>query len=835
MFTIELPDGREIELHGLTDTMNLAFVHGAMITGNIAPTSKGHLRSVTKIAAKIIYNQEKFTEEYHSRVCGSRSALAWVLCATHRCSAPQEMGPESPISSGERADYSAISLTQSSSDAAASSPENQVLAAQRMTTTSLSSISPACRRSTPGNGCQLLVLKNDDMLPASHWDALYYAVAAEIKFLYDDLQIRFGKNWGRGTYVLHSFGTGEGVRHDVCVVELASMLERFWNDLMQPSVVAAIDYRVKQKNAFNQLGGVPEMTQILAAYGMVSIDGATPQQIWHVLEVDFVPAITQALNGDVRDNANLVSPRSAMRRYSPAVKYGLDPDYLHCSCPDHCECRIICAFDDTGCTCEIQRQRMGITPMRKKTPPPLLPIPQPQLLTTLLAAQQQMPAPRVPAAHGPVIQDRTISAGTVRARRAAFEGPNLQLAISGPAHIDATTQGKEAEDAEGYRQLVRDHPAAAEESNTQAVPTRKPLPYTQQPGRPRNAEPKTPVRAAKGVIPLGFFGDYSGERYPAEATFRAPPTVSPPAYGATLHPIAAAVSMAITRGEASPDNSGLFAQPLIVKRSHAPAPSSRIPFMGEEVPQPRFGENLGNKGYETAATLRALEGMEVTTKTPKSATQITQSFPVPTRGNIREPDSLFSTPPPHQTYATPSGPRYGSAAGNEPFPRLSFDRTSPDPSRPFTTVLPSLISSPELRAHAQSAASNADLTSMTPHRDNITPRPATVQRYVSAGGLTPLHEREEITPPDLDFMRHPPSGLGSYSKEALMKAAEQLYAQEQSEKETRVKSEDSVRSNRVSDGENVREGRERVSTGTGKVGERFKRMFSRTFSGSGNE
>nr|OQO24238.1 hypothetical protein B0A51_12294 [Rachicladosporium sp. CCFEE 5018] len=812
MFTIELPDGREIELHGITHTMNLAHVHGAMITGNIAPSSMGHLRSVTKTAAKVIYNQEKFTEEYHSR----------------------EMGPESPTSSGARANSSAVSLAQSFLEADASSPESRAPAAQRAERTSPSSISPTCRRSTPGNGCQLPALKNADMLPASHWDALYYAVAAEIKFLYDDLQIRFGKHWERGTYVLHSFGTGEGVKHDICVVELASMLERFWNDLMQPSVVAAIDYRVKQKNAFNQLGGVPEMTEILAAYGMVSIDGATPQQIWRMLEVDFVPAITQALNGDVRDNANLMSPRSAMRRYGPAVKHDLDPDYLHCSCPDHCECRIICALSDPGCTCETQRQRMGIVPMRKKTPPPLLPIPQPQLLTALLAAPQQTPAPRVPAAHSPIIQDRSISAGTVRARRAAFETPNPQLATPTPAQIGAVTRGDSSGVAEGYRQLALDHPAATEEYNTQAVPTRKPLPYTQRPGRPCIAEPKTPVRVAKDVTPLDFFGDYSGQRYPAEATFRAPPTVSPPVYGATLQPVAVSASKGIAPAELSPDNSGLFPQPLIIKRNNASTPSSRIPFMGEEVPQPRFGENLGNKGYETAATLRALEGMEITTKTPKSATQITQSFPVPTRGNIREPDSLFSTPPPHQTFATPSGPRYGSAAGNEPFPRLSSDRNSLDPSRPFTTVLPFLISNPKLRAHAQSAASITDLTSTTPHRDNITPRPATVQRYVSAGGLTPLHEREEITPPDLDFMRHPPSGLGSYSKEALMKAAEQLYAHEQTERESRVKSEDSVRSNKVSDGENVREGRERVSTGTGKVGERFKRMFSRTFSGSGN-
>ncbi|KAK6423103.1 hypothetical protein LTR95_016589, partial [Oleoguttula sp. CCFEE 5521] len=752
MITIELPDGREIELHGLTDTMNLAYFHGNMIAGIITPSPMDHLRSVTKTAAKVIYNQEKFTEEYHSRVCGTRSALAWVLCATHRLSAQQEMAHDSFTFSGVRAGSSRFIATSSFSEDVASSPIHQSVAATGANTVSPSPISPACKRSAPGQRCQLPALKNANMLPASYWDALYYAVAAETKFLYEDLQTRFGKKWERGTYVLHSFGTGEGVRYDVCVAELASILERFWNELMQPSVVAAIDYCVKQKNALRKVGGVPDMTEILAADGMINIDGASPEQIWYMIEVDFVPAIAQALNEDVRDNANLVSPRSAMRRYSPSVKYGLDPDYLHCTCPERCKCRTVCALSDTGCTCEIERQRQGIVPVRKKTPPPLLPIPQPQQLTALLAASYQTPAPRVPAAHSPIIQDRSISTGTVRARRAAFETPNLQLAIPAPAQIGAMIRGVSSGVAEGYRQLALDHPAATEEYDTQAVPTRKPLQYTQHPGRPRNAEPKTPVRVAKDVTPLDFFGDHSGQRYPAEAIFRAPPTVSPPVYGATLQPVAVSASKRIAPAELSPDNSGLFPQPLIIKRNNAPTPSSRIPFMGEEVPQPRFGENLSNKGYETAATLRALEGMEITTKTPKSATQITQSFPVPTHGNIREPDNLFSTPPPHQTYATPSGPRYGSTAGNEPFPRLSSDRTSPDPSCPFTTVLPSLISNPELRAHAQSAASNTDLTSTTPHRDNITPRPATVQRYVSAGGLTPLHEREEITPPDLDFM-----------------------------------------------------------------------------------
>ncbi|OQO12723.1 hypothetical protein B0A48_02187 [Cryoendolithus antarcticus] len=796
MITIELPDGREIGLHGLTDTMNLAYVHSNMIAGIITPASMDYLRSVTKTAAKIIYNQEKFTEEYHSRVCGSRSALAWVLCATHRCSAPQEMTRDTFSFDSEGVDFSGLSSTQSFSEDATRSSNYQSSAVTDANAASPSPISPTCKSSTPGKSCQLPTLKNADMLPASCWDALYYAVAAEIKFLYQDLRERFGYKWERGTYVLHSFGTGEGVRYDVCVVELASMLERFWNDLMHPSVVAAIDYCVKRKNAFKQHGGVADMTEVLAADGMISVDGATAGQIWYMLEVDFVPAITQALNTDVGDDTHLMSPRSAMRRYGPAIRYGLDADYLHCSCPDGSYGHLSHAQKDAAAS----------------------------------FADTTAPAARYTA--------RCFAAdlaGTVRARRAAFETPNLQLAIPAPAQVGAVTRGNSSGIAEGYRQLALGHPAATEEYNTQAVPTRKPLPYTQQAGRPRVAEPKTPVRVPKDANPLGFFGDNSGQRYPPEATFRAPPIVSPPAYGAMLQPIAVSASKRITPAEPSPDNSGLFPQPLIVKRNNAPTPSSRIPFMGEEVPQPRSGKDLSKKGYETAATLRALEGMEITKKTSKSATPATQSFPVPTRGNIREPDSLFSTPPPQQTFTTLSDPRYGSATDNEPFPRLSSDRTSPDPSRPFTTVLPSLISNPELRAHAQSAASNADLTSTTPHRDNITPRPATVQRYVSAGGLTPLHEREEITPPDLDFMRHPPSGLGSYSKEALIKAAEQLYAKEEAEKETRVKSQESVRSTGVSDGENVREGRERGSTGTGKVGERFKRMFSRTFSGSGNE
>lgn len=66
--------GKEIVLHGLEDEMQLEFVRGAMAAGAIAPTSTGRLREIIKGSARLVYNQEKFTDEYHPRVRTLRTA-----------------------------------------------------------------------------------------------------------------------------------------------------------------------------------------------------------------------------------------------------------------------------------------------------------------------------------------------------------------------------------------------------------------------------------------------------------------------------------------------------------------------------------------------------------------------------------------------------------------------------------------------------------------------------------------------------------------------------------------------------------------------------------------
>ncbi|KAK6426523.1 hypothetical protein LTR95_016104 [Oleoguttula sp. CCFEE 5521] len=363
MSTIESHNGRDIEMHGLSHTMKLSLVHDAMATGNIAPTSMGRLRNITKVAAKLSTIR--------------RSFLKCII---------QDVGSVKP---------SRPNALQGREKADATSFHDQPSIANGETGTESSPVSPFCKSSTPGKGCQLPALKYERMLPALHWDALYCTVTAEVKFLYNDLRSRCGHSDGEpGAHVLHGFGTGEGMKYDMCVAKFAAMLERFWYDLVDSTVVAAIDYHVKQKNAFAELGRVPKMVKILAADGIINIDGATSDHIWHMLEVAFAPALTQAaFHDNIKEDAYLISPRSAMRRYEPLIKYGLDPDYLKCSCP-------------AGC---------------------------------------------LAISHLHMIYDRSISAGIVRAKVAAFERPNLQLAIPAPVEAEEITPEDEEEMAEAYR------------------------------------------------------------------------------------------------------------------------------------------------------------------------------------------------------------------------------------------------------------------------------------------------------------------------------------------------------------------------------------------------
>jgi hypothetical protein len=69
MFVVfENLQGNEVSLHGLEEEMNLAMVRAAMQAGTLTPLSSARAKNDLKQIARLIYNQEKFSNVYHPKV-----------------------------------------------------------------------------------------------------------------------------------------------------------------------------------------------------------------------------------------------------------------------------------------------------------------------------------------------------------------------------------------------------------------------------------------------------------------------------------------------------------------------------------------------------------------------------------------------------------------------------------------------------------------------------------------------------------------------------------------------------------------------------------------------
>jgi hypothetical protein len=135
----------------------------------------------------------------------------------------------------------------------------------------------------------------------------------------------------------------------------------------------------------------------------------------------------------------------------------------------------------------------------------------------------------------------------------------------------------------------------------------------------------------------------------------------------------------------------------------------------------------------------------------------TQSFPAPGAGNPRDTEkesqdskkvsTLKATSDPADDYVGllsehPSSTDHAEhVTGTEPFPKLTRSVTTSPPSKP---ALKSANTTPGA-VPTQKTLNKP--TPPLPEPDFIAPKPAVKQRYVSAGGNTPLSEREEIPGP----------------------------------------------------------------------------------------
>ena len=235
----------------------------------------------------------------------------------------------------------------------------------------------------------------------------------------------------------------------------------------------------------------------------------------------------------------------------------------------------------------------------------------------------------------------------------------------------------------------------------------------------------TSRRTPKDAYPLDFYGRASGHRYPA--------IPSQSTASSSRRPSADQGSRSLNEGK-------------VPSRKPVLTPGSGSPITAKPVTYP-------------------------TIPASQSQSMFTQSFPPPGVGTPRDTEkegqdnkkasTLIATSDPADDYVGllaehPSSTDHAEhVTGTEPFPKLTRSVTTSPPNKPN---LKSANTSP---GAIPSLSTLNKPTPPLPEPDFIAPKPAVKQRYVSAGGNTPLSERAEIPGPAFTTTTpSPPSRAG---------------------------------------------------------------------------
>jgi len=163
--------------------------------------------------------------------------------------------------------------------------------------------------------CQLPELDERDTLPLAYWDGLFYALIAEIKFLYGDLKESYGERLEMGNTILHNHITeGEGRRKvPTTVLDLAHLLEQCWDQITNPLLTSALDYAVMQHESFLYDGEVPTYEKMSKFTGLHNVALHSPGEITRWLAEDHVRKVKVAVRMETRDIPGLLDACAAMQ------------------------------------------------------------------------------------------------------------------------------------------------------------------------------------------------------------------------------------------------------------------------------------------------------------------------------------------------------------------------------------------------------------------------------------------------------------------------------------------------------------------------------------------
>lgn len=163
--------------------------------------------------------------------------------------------------------------------------------------------------------CQLPELDELDTLPLAFWDGFFYALIAEIRFLYNDLKETYGERFEEGDTILHSHvAEGEGRRKiPTTVLDLAQFLEHSWDHITNPLLTSSLDYAVMQQASFHFDGEVPTYDKMCKFEGLYDVTSLCPGQITRWLAENHARGIKVAVRTEVREVPGLLDAFTAMQ------------------------------------------------------------------------------------------------------------------------------------------------------------------------------------------------------------------------------------------------------------------------------------------------------------------------------------------------------------------------------------------------------------------------------------------------------------------------------------------------------------------------------------------
>jgi hypothetical protein len=162
--------------------------------------------------------------------------------------------------------------------------------------------------------CHLPDLDDIEPLPLVYWEGLFYALVAEIQYLYRDLQSRFGARFERGTTILHNYGPDCRTPNDpFSVVGFAQLLETCWEKTTSPYLTTALDYAIQQRASFVASGEVPTFYSMMRFEGLRDVSSMDPVQVARWLADKHATEVKVAVRTNAQDVPELLSAYDVAR------------------------------------------------------------------------------------------------------------------------------------------------------------------------------------------------------------------------------------------------------------------------------------------------------------------------------------------------------------------------------------------------------------------------------------------------------------------------------------------------------------------------------------------